>query len=24
VLLKLSNFDNQQWRLWAFSLRVER
>ena len=24
VLLKLGNFDNQQWRLWAFSLRVER
>ena len=24
VLLKLSNFDNQQWRLWAFSFRVRR
>ncbi|MGD8237857.1 MAG: DUF2961 domain-containing protein [Armatimonadota bacterium] len=23
VLVKLSNFDNQEWRLWALSLRVE-
>ena len=22
VLLKLSNFDNEEWRLWAVSLRV--
>lgn len=24
VLVKLSNFDNFQWRLWAFALRLER
>lgn len=23
VLVKLSNFDNMQWRLWAFALRLE-
>ena len=23
ILVKLSNFDNDQWRLWAYSFRVE-